>query len=1169
MLTLELLGPMALRRDGRPLPVTVKKSQALLVLLARGGVQPRLRIAALLWPELDESAGRRNLRRELARLRDAGAADAVAVNGDLLAPADGLVIDSRVFEHGLACGRPDDALALWRGPLADGLVLDDAAPFGDWLAQQRESLQRLRQRALEASAQAHEARGDAAAALQRIETLLADDPLQEQHHRDAMRLLAACGQREAALAQYTRCRNVLQQELGLQPMAETEALLAALRGGAAMPQQPPQTLPQPPAVAGPGPATLLPETLPFVGREAEVAWLEAAWHTGGAVLVEGEGGLGKTRLVLDFVAAHGPYAVCRGRPGDSDVPYAAFTRALRALAGPAPVLDGVPHWVADELARLLPELGAPPPAIRSGDEHNRFFEACAQGWQVLADENFDAVVLDDWHHADAASHSLLAFVAQRRRELGGSGAREYVVLRPELAPEAMGRLTGGLQAQTLRLRPLGDPAVFDLVRLLSGASGPHRFAARLHQATAGNPFFIAETLRHLAEQQWLAADAAGVWHTPFDDATQDYRELPVPASVREAVLGRVQRLGAAGVRVLEAAALAGEPFAPLLLAPACALSELAAVLAIESAVAAQLLREHESGGFIFAHDQVRQALEASLTPERRRLVHRRLALAAVATGADPAQTAVHFESGGEPARAVALRLAAGDAARRLFANPQALQHWQVALADGPTPQQALQLQLRCAQVQADLGDGPGALERISAFDGLSVAADLAAEESSPTLLAVAELEADLQRAAAALLRIDALLAGACDAALRAKALRVRGHALTKLGRIDDAQQALQAALDLAASGPLEQFALLDTLAMIEYQRGNAQRALVLVRQATALSMAHGDRRSSVTGHHHTGVLLMILGEVDAAQAELELARAMAAEMHLIEQERDAILNLIKIHSDRGEVERVLALADEAWRLSPGFARPRTRQALLQARFHGHSVLGQLGPALAIAEQVLADAEREPEPHAFQYAVLAVLDLLVFLGDFERGRALLQRLAGRGTDQMAYLGVKVAFNHAFLETRAGDVVLSRRLLAEVRLRATLEEPQDRATLALREAELQLAEGDARAALASLEPWRDAVPNVELLALIWAVRLAAQQRLGEVVQADWQQARAALEAGRMPALEALDLQRALAVSAAMPEEAQALAASVQQTIARLTDSLTDWPEHRARFLARLAG
>ena len=116
-------------------------------------------------------------------------------------------------------------------------------------------------------------------------------------------------------------------------------------------------------------------------------------------------------------------------------------------------------------------------------------------------------------------------------------------------------------------------------------------------------------------------------------ATQDYCELEVPASVREAVLARVQRLPTASQRVLEAAALAVEPFAPALLAPACALSELDTVLAIEQALAAHLLREHEAGGFAFAHDLVQQAIDAALSPERRRLVHRRLALGAEQSGA--------------------------------------------------------------------------------------------------------------------------------------------------------------------------------------------------------------------------------------------------------------------------------------------------------------------------------------------------------------------------------------------------------------------------------------------------------------------------------------------------------------------------------------------------------
>lgn len=1165
---LQVLGPVRLLRAGRTLPLNTRKAFGLLLLLALAGTQSRQRLCAWLWPVQDESSARRNLRRELARLRDVGLADAVVANGDFLAQGEALVIDTRSFEQTLASGRADEALALWRGPLADGLLLEDAPGFNDWLALERERVARGRRQALAASAAVLESRGDTEAALRRIETLLADDPLQEHHHRDAMRLLAACGRREAALAQYERCRVLLAQELDLTPMAETEALLGSLRG-AAVTLLPVDAGPAPPDPRPAVPPALLPAALPFVGREAEVTRLEAAWSDGRAVLVEGEGGVGKSRLALDFVAAHGPYAVARCQPGDREVPYAAFARVLRSLAGPAPTLDELPRWVVDELARLLPELGPAPPPIRSGDEMNRFFEACARGWRAWAGESFDAVVLDDWHLADSASHALLVFVARRRRELGGDGAREWVLLRPEVDADVLRRLVDGLQAIRLALSPLDGAAVLALVQRLSGAAHPQRFAARLHQATAGNPFFLAETLRHLAERQWLGAGADGVWQTPFDDATEDYRELPVPASVREAVMGRVQRLGAAGVRVLEAAALAGEPFSPALLAPACALSELATVLAVEQALAAQLLREHESGGYAFAHDHVQQALDSSLSAQRRRLVHRRLALAAEATGAGAAKTAHHFEAAGEPQRAVALRLAAGDEARRLFAHPQALQQWQVALANGPTALQAVQLLVRCAQVHSGLGDGPAALACVAAVDARVATVELPPAERRSALLEVAEIEVDLQRAASALERSAAVLDARTNPGQRAKALRVRGQALAKLGRIDEAQQSLQAALDLAASEPLERAALVDTLAMLEYQRGNAQHALALAREATALWTAHGDRRGSVTGHQHTGVMLTIVGDVEAAEAELELARALASEMHLVEQQREVIVNLAKIAADRGDVQRLLTLADEGWRLSPNFARPRTRFLLLQARLHGHGVFGQLGQALAIGEQLLADATEGQDPFMLQYAVLSLLDLLVFLGDFERGRALMQRLHGGANAELAFLGVKVALNHAFLETRAGNLALSRRLLAEVRAQATLEQPQDRATLALRQAELDLAEGDAGAALAGLAPWREDVPNVELLALIWATRLNAQQQLGQVLADDWRQARAALDGGRMPALEALELQQALCRSALTGPDRQRLTAEVRASTQRLAASLADWPAHQERFLAQWAG
>ena len=118
------------------------------------------------------------------------------------------------------------------------------------------------------------------------------------------------------------------------------------------------------------------------------------------------------------------------------------------------------------------------------------------------------------------------------------------------------------------------------------------------------------------------------------------------------------------------------------------------MLAIEQAVQVRLLREHEAGGYAFEHDLVRQALDSTLSPTRRNLVHRRLALGAEAAGAPAATVALHHEACGDAARAVVHRMAAGDAALRVHALAEAAGHWLQALRDQPKPGQAMQLHRR-------------------------------------------------------------------------------------------------------------------------------------------------------------------------------------------------------------------------------------------------------------------------------------------------------------------------------------------------------------------------------------------------------------------------------------------------------------------------------------------
>jgi DNA-binding SARP family transcriptional activator len=1195
MLALELLGPVVLRRAGQVLPVAIKKTQALLVLLAlqpRGRALPRGRAVALLWPQLDESTGRRNLRRELARLREIGAGEAVLAQGDLLLLDAQVQCDLLQFQADCDAGQPDSAIERWRGPPADGLALDDAQAFNEWWAPERERLLGLRRRALVASASAHEARGDLATALQRIHSLLADDPLQEQHHRDAMRLLAASGRREAALAQFARCTALLRGELGLEPMAETLALAAMLRSTDAASGAAPA-----PAVAADGPpdsqhsslparppeaaVLLLPAQLPFVGRESEVAALELAWRAGRCVLIVAEGGLGKTRLATDFAAAHGPYALVRTRPSDSAVPYAAFTRALRALAGPAPDLAALPRWAQQELARLLPEWGEPPPPLQSAAERNRFFEACAMAWLVWTAESFDAVILDDWHHADAASGDLLAFIAQRRHENAQPGARELVLYRPELAAPAsasLRRLQDSSDALQLRLAPLADDAVLTLLQTLSGVAKPLRFAARLQQATRGNPFFLAETLRHLAERRLLSGGPDGVWHTPYDSDTQDYRELPVPRSVHEAVLDRVQRLGPAAQRVLEAACLAAEPFAPGLLAPACALSELDTVLAIEQAVDASLLREHEAGGFAFAHDLVQQALDGTLAAERRRLVHRRLALGAEAAGASPALIAAHHEASGDASRAVVHRMAAGDQAWARFAWAEAIGHWQQALANGATVAQAAALHRQLMRVGHLCERQDLSLEHAGLLQALLAGPELSALQSADDrvlmLTDVARYLAYSEKQPEALALLNTLPAATSDLQ-RARVLAVRAEVCKELGHVDEAVAAARAALALQAMQGRERTDLLSTLSLTLHQAGRLPEAVQGLRECADLSAELRDDVGAVRARYQLGTFLGELGDA-GAEAELLRAASMAERVGALTMQRAVLYSLCCLYANQTRPAQVLQAATRGWQMQPPLPAGGLRVMYRLAFVDAHHALGDLGEAWQHAAAALAEAGTLNEVYVQVSSLSTSLELVTLLGEQacagplrqSLGPDLLRQMPEHANDLWLALAKSALLQH--------DTAAAAQALAQV----TGDIGIGRVAVFNRlvGAELALVRGQVQAALALLPaPQAEGMSDESRLrALALRVRACTQAHAALASAMDatlLAECTAALHSEPVHATAALYLHAALAAAAAqgvagVPATAAADAAA---HLARLCESLHAHPaqERALRHLAASLG
>jgi predicted ATPase/DNA-binding SARP family transcriptional activator len=293
-LAFSLLGTVVITLNGEPISERIPaKSQALLCYLAATGqVHSREKLAGLLWGDRPEAKAKANLRRSLSDLRQ-WFGDALIITRQTVAlnRDSAYWLDVEAFESALAEDDADpetlqalrEAVDLYRGEFLEGFSVQQALEFEEWVLQERERLRQLVIEALHRLSEACAARGEYAAGIEYTNRLLALEPWQEEAHRQLMTLLARSGQHSAALAQYETCRRVLAEELGVEPMPETQALYHQLKTRR---EASPHNLP--------------PQTTPFVGRQAELA--QIARHLGRAdcrlLTLIGAGGIGKTRLAL-------------------------------------------------------------------------------------------------------------------------------------------------------------------------------------------------------------------------------------------------------------------------------------------------------------------------------------------------------------------------------------------------------------------------------------------------------------------------------------------------------------------------------------------------------------------------------------------------------------------------------------------------------------------------------------------------------------------------------------------------------------------------------------------------------------------------------------------------------------------------------------------------------
>lgn len=956
-LELHLLGPPRLTLDGIEVKLVLKKVLGLMAYLALEGATSRARVVGLFWSNLDEDSARRNLRRELHRLKTKAAKfeGQIETVEDWLHLAQPVPTDVHDFLAAIEREDLEEALRLYSGSLLEGFELDGANGFHEWLEVKRNHLEREHTRAMRNFAERLETRGDWRRALGLHLRLLERDPLQERTHRSAIRLHYLLDEREAALEQFERLEHVLSTELGLAPLPETVQLLEQIRSMQTIAPFHPTTTTE-----------RVQLRVPLLGRDVESKQLTAAQ---GAVLVIGEPGVGKTRLLSEVF--HASNAVwLRFTQASNRTPLSAVAQAVRHAyrteAGRAR-LEALENHVRLETARLVPELE---PDIRleprSGEEaRDRFLEGIGRTLLALG----DVLIVEDTHWADPSSLEVVRWLARAAKVRLVMSARPAELEANEAAFDLTRQLEWAQKLERIDLAPLQASDVRELV-LLNAPAADEGFIKRLTDTARGNPFFVLETLRYVLERP-------------------DTREtLPVPPTVREAVLERVKRLGNAAWRLLEVASLTDDGFSLPGLAPATALTDFEAVSALEQAVNTQILSRLESG-FGFAHTLVQQAIADSISAERRTLIHNKLADALAGLDAAPTRVAHHLEMAGRVKDAVRWRIQAGQLAVRVYANTEALEHYQKALENSTHDQQTFELRLLRTDLWERLGDVPRWAEELEQLNALARQIG-SAQADTEVILARAwfMLFNGSMNETIALLEPLLTRAGLSDEHL-VKAGHLIGSALLMNGKPLEAEPHLRASLERLPPQPSAVRAGLESrLAACIMERGDYSQAIALHESAKQGFAAINHREGAASEVINQSWARALSGDVAGSIPGFEHGLNEMKAVGSVGGQITALINLghylsllLRFEEARARLEQGLALA----RNSGNMHRAGT---LLLNLAEQYRFQGQLGQAFRALQEAIAIVDERGI--ALRQAIyrLDMADFLLELGSFDDARTAL-------------------------------------------------------------------------------------------------------------------------------------------------------------------------------------
>lgn len=649
-LSIYTLGSFEVHRDGHVVSDIMWKTQknkhlCKILLTHAGHALPKERLMEWLWSDLEPDAAVRNLRVAVSQLRKAlepdlpkGAKSSYVLTTDAgyaWNTTQDVWLDADEFEKlcarfDLDAGLEDHQLeyakrakALYRGPYLE----EDR--YEDWATARREQLQLAYFDLLAKLAEAHARLGRYQQALAHCREILRADPCCESVWAQLMLYLHCSGNQAEALRAYGQCARILSRELDVEPNLQLQQLHDHIRNG-----QVPDVDDRYPIraqVVPPVPYTLSPQAVPFVGRQAERARFARLFEQlhqgqGGCLIVGGEPGVGKTRLVQEVLLDADEFVCLSAYAHDLDqtLAYQCWRHTLDQAIELVDinVFESIePVWLC-EVARLVPSLHArfelpQNPELAPDQQLRRFHQGIFQVLSVLSQGKPLVIFLDDVHWLDEVSFDLWAYLLPR---LAAFPVCVIGTFQQSHENENLSKFLAQNDAhlETLSLPRLSSQESISLVQNLPlNLENLDAFCGTLYKQTEGNPLFIISTLQHLFESGVLAADGND-WKAA--------NEAKVPAldtapTIQALILKRLERLDDAALKLLRLISVMDRKVdVPLL--------ELAwdeeddCALTLSSLISAQLLSE-TMGQYALSHAKIGEVVRRHMSDPLRQLLNQR------------------------------------------------------------------------------------------------------------------------------------------------------------------------------------------------------------------------------------------------------------------------------------------------------------------------------------------------------------------------------------------------------------------------------------------------------------------------------------------------------------------------------------------------------------------